>query len=85
MTDKLRPVAPLNINFDAGEAPTGAKLTALNNQMRAGFKVIEQAIGDLWNNMGDPLLYSYQLQIPNLARAIGEMKYLSPPLLSGYR
>lgn len=80
MTDKLRRTHPLNITFADGEAPSAAKLTAIATQARVGARVLENAIGDLWNQSGDTLLNSWPLQIPNLARVIGQVKELSPAL-----
>ncbi len=78
--DKLRRTAPLVISFLTGESPTSNKLTALNNQFRAAFNVVEKAVGDVWSQSGDSLLFTFPLQIPNLARALGEQKYLNPCL-----
>jgi hypothetical protein len=80
MTDKLRRTHPLNISFADGEAPTAPKLTAVASQARVGARVLEKAVGDLWNQSGDSILNSWPLQIPNLARTIGETKYLTPDI-----
>jgi hypothetical protein len=80
MVDKARRTAPLAITCTDGEQPTAAKITAINNQLRSATNVLEKAVGDLWNQSGDNLLYTYHLQIPNLARQLGESKYLSPCL-----
>ena len=77
MTDKLRRTHPLNISFADGEAPTASKLTAVASQARIGARLIEKAVGDLWNQSGDSILNAWPLQIPNLARVIGETKYLT--------
>lgn len=82
MSDKLRHTTPLNITFGDGERPTPQKLTALNNQLRSAAKILEKAIGDLWNQSGDSILVGNPLQIPNLARVIGEQKYMNPAVYS---
>ncbi len=80
MTDKFRRTHPLNIVVAAGEAPTGAKLTAIASQARTGARVLEKAVGDLWNQSGDTVLSDWPLQLPNLARVVGENKWLNPVL-----
>ncbi len=80
MTDKLRRTHPLNITIADGESPTGAKLTAIAAQARVGARVLEKAVGDLWNQSGDSILSDWPLQIPNLARMMGENKWLNPLL-----
>ena len=80
MSDKFRRTQPLNITFAEGEAPTAPKLTKVASQSRVGSRLIEKAIGDLWNQSGDALLNAYPLQIPNLARLIGAASYLNPVL-----
>jgi len=80
MTDKLRKTQPLNISFSDGEQPTAEKLTAVATQSRSGSAVLEKAIGDLWNQSGDSILTDNPNQIPNLARLLGENKYLNPAL-----
>jgi hypothetical protein len=80
LVDKARRTAPLAITCADGEQPTAAKVTAINNQLRAATNILERAVGDLWNQSGDSLLYTYHLQIPNLARQLGENRYLSPCL-----
>lgn len=85
MVDKLRTTQPLKITFSQGEQPTAQKLTALAEQSRSGAGVVENAIGDLWNQSGDYILSSHPLQLPNLARMIGEGKYLNPVIYpTGY-
>ncbi len=78
MTDKLRRTHPLNITFAEGEQPTGPKLTAVASQARVGARVLEKAVGDLWNQSGDSILNDWPLQIPNLSRQLGESKWLNP-------
>jgi hypothetical protein len=80
MVDKLRKTAPLVISHSDGEAPAASKLSAMNNQLRKSTNILEKAIGDLWNQSGDSIMVSYPLQLPNLARAIGEHKYMNPCL-----
>lgn len=80
MVDKLRKTQPLKITFSEGEQPTAQKLSVLANQSRNGADIIERAIGDLWNQAGDDLLIDSPLQIPNLARVLGEQKYVNPAL-----
>jgi len=78
--DKLRKTASLAITLADGESPTAAKLNALSNSLRTSTSVLEKAIGDLWNQSGDSMMVSYPLQIPNLARTVGESKFLNPCL-----
>ena len=80
MSDKFRKTAPLDITFADAEQPTGQKLTALASQARNALGLLEQAIGDVWTQSGDAILTSYPLQIPNIARLIGENRYLNPAL-----
>lgn len=80
MTDKLRATQPLDITFSEGEQPSGQKLTAMAKQSRVGSGVIERAIGDPWNSSGDTTLINYPLQLPNLARMLGENQYLNPAI-----
>lgn len=81
MADKFRRTAPLEITFSNGEQPTGSKLTALSTQYRNGLALVERALGDLWNQSGDPIMTSLPLQIPNLARFIGQAEYMNPALV----
>ena len=78
MSDKFRKVIPIKITFADGEAPTSAKLNAGFNQVRNGTALLEKAIGDPWGQSGDTLLDTTPTQLPNLARVIGELKYLNP-------
>lgn len=80
MTDKLRRTHPLNITFADGEAPSAAKLNAVAKQARVGARVLESVVGDVWNQSGDSLLNDWPLQIPNLARTIGQLEYLNPDI-----
>ena len=81
MADKLRRQFPIKITFVDGEQPTASKMNALSTQTRNGMATLEKAIGDLWNSSGDATLNSFPLQIPNLARLLGENKYLNPALV----
>ena len=80
MSDKFRRTEPINITFGEGEAPTNKKLTAMVQQSRQGSQLLERAIGDIWNQSGDTVLAGYPLQINNLGRTIGQIRYLNPPL-----
>lgn len=80
MSDKFRRTAPLVITFASAERPTGAKLSALATQTRNALGLLEKAIGDPWEQAGDPWLTSYSLQITNLARAIGQGAALNPAI-----
>ncbi len=82
MADKLRRTIPIKITFSEGERPTASKLSAVADQSRKALNVVEKAIGDIWNQSGDPLLISNELQIPNLGRMIGEARYLNPVMYS---
>ena len=81
--DKFRKTSPLSITFSDGEQPTGQKLTALATQARQSTALLESAIGDPWNQSGDSTLTDDHLQIPNLARMLGQNKFLSPSLYPG--
>lgn len=78
MADKLRKTFPLRITFSDGENPTAAKLNAISTQTRNGLDIVERAVGDVWNQSGDTLLSSIPLQLPNLARMVGQNSYLNP-------
>jgi len=78
MADKFRKTHPLAISFVDGEQPTSEKLSFIATQARNGLDLIERAIGDLWGQSGDSNTSQYPNQIGNLARAIGQMKYLNP-------
>jgi len=80
MTDKLRKTYPLRITYADGEQPTAQKLNAISEQARNGSDIIERAVGDVWSQGGDTSLLNYPLQIPNIARMVGESKYLNPAL-----
>lgn len=80
MADKFRKTSPLRITFGAAEQPSYSKLTILAEQSRNGATLLEKAIGDPWGQSGDSTLYSYPIQLTNLARSIGEAKYMNPAL-----
>jgi hypothetical protein len=88
MVDKLRATQPLNITFSDGEQPTAAKLSAVATQSKNGSNLLEKAIGDLWTQSGDSILTSsFPLQLPNLARMLGQNKLLNPaiyPIETGF-
>ena len=81
MSDKLRSVYPIAIEFYDGEQPPANKLNGVSKQARNGLSIVEYAIGDLWNQSGDSLFSNdihAPLMIPNLARYVGSPKNLSP-------
>jgi len=80
MADKFRRVIPLKITMSDGEQPTAQKITAIGEQVRVGMGIVERALGDLWNQSGDSVLLNTPLQIPNLARIIGQNKELNPTI-----
>lgn len=80
MADKLRKTAPLSVTYSDGEQPTASKLTAMALQIRNGLAIIEQVVGDVWNQNGDTWMTDYPLQIPNLARMIGPSNYSNPAI-----
>lgn len=92
MADRTRELYPLSALFSPGEQPSGAKLTAISTQAKAGIDKLSYIVGDLWNAAGDQVLSptgnitKYALHIPNLARAIGSLAALNtivpaqPPL-----
>lgn len=82
MADKFRKSIPLDISYFKAEQPTHRKLNSANHQARAGTGLIEKAIGDIWNQSGDPYLYSQgnYLQIANLGRLLGEASFIAPAM-----
>lgn len=83
MADKFRKTYPTPVTFSQGELPNNRKLSALGSQARNGLDLVEHAVGDLWNQAGDPILIAgsvseQALMIPNLARALGASKFLGP-------
>lgn len=84
MADRTRELYPLSALFSPGEQPSGAKLTAISTQAKAGIDKLSYIVGDLWNAAGDQVLSpsgnitKYALHIPNLARAIGSLAALNP-------
>lgn len=80
MADKFRRSEPLNITFTNGEQPPAAKLRAMVVQSRNGSQLLEKAIGDLWNQSGDPYMVAFPLQINNIGRTIGQVRYLNPAI-----
>lgn len=81
MSDKFRRTHPLKISFSASEQPSYQKLTALSTQSRSGAALLEKALGDLWNQAGDSILNSFPLQIPNIARQMGQTVKMNPLLV----
>jgi len=58
-------------------------MTALASQAQAGLRLVEFALGDLWNNSGDGILNASSivdnaLMIPNLGRFLGSTRHTSP-------
>lgn len=80
MADRLRKTYPLKITFSSGEQPTSAKLSAISEQTRNGLTLVEYAVGDVWNHSGDSLLHTVPLQLPNLARMLGQNQYFNPAI-----
>ena len=84
MADKFRRTFPISISFVDGEQPTAAKLNAVSGQARNGLSLVERAIGDIWNQSGDPAtspsgdITANALHIPNIARALGDLALLNP-------
>lgn len=79
--DKLRRTYTIPVSFSDGEQPSAAKLTALSSQSRNALGIVERAIGDPWNQSGDPILTATTanaLHIPNIARALGDLGLLNP-------
>lgn len=85
MSDKLKELTPVNVNFVQGESPTPSKLENSFDQVATAMNVIERAVGDIWNQSsetGGPhdLNPNY---IANLSRAVGNMSKLNPKSLGG--
>jgi hypothetical protein len=84
MADRFRRTFPIAVKFSKGEIPPAEKLDGLSSQARNGLNIVEQAIGDIWNQSGDPVLSpiadptSNALFIPNIARALGSLSSVSP-------
>lgn len=57
MSDKLRDLSPVNVDFSGGEQPTAAKLTSWAQQIDRGFALLEKVIGDPFSD-GHPLFSS---------------------------
>lgn len=72
MTDRFRNTFPISISIATGEQPTGAKLSAIASQAKAGLGLVERAIGDVWGQSGDSTLRDYPLQVVNISRVIGQ-------------
>jgi hypothetical protein len=85
MTDKFKDTFPIEVPFGDGEQPTSQKMTGWSNQTNRGLRLIEQALGDLWNQSQSPgtPLFTQPNQIASLARAIGQMEALNPRILGG--
>jgi hypothetical protein len=77
MADKMRTTFPIAVSFAEGEAPTGTKLNAIGSQAKSGLAILERAIGDMWNQSGDPITSDYPLYITNLARHLGSQQSLN--------
>ncbi len=82
MPDKMRTGFPIAVSFTDGEIPDSRKLEGLSKQTRSGLTLLENVIGDPWNQAGDSLLIAggntlNALMIPNLARYIGAAQQLN--------
>ncbi len=81
--DRIRKLYPLAAVFAPGEMPTAAKLTGISTQSSGAFTILEKALGDLWNQAGDPVLSpalnitKNALHITSVGRAIGQMSLLN--------
>ena len=81
MSDKFRTTYPIALSFSAGELPDYRKLTSLSTQAKQGLNLLEYAIGDLWNQAGDPVftgVSSAPLYISSLGRMVGSSTNLNP-------
>src|SRR3990167_879069 len=79
--DSLRRTFPVQITWTSGEMPTASKLQGFSTQTSNALKVVEKAIGDLWNSSGDTTMSEWPLRLPNLARMLGPARYSSSPML----
>ena len=85
MSDKLKDLTPIPIDFSNGESPSPDKMDNAFNQLSTAVGIIERAIGDIWNQSqtlgvgldNDP---NY---IANLSRAMGNLSKLNPESLGG--
>lgn len=80
MSDKFRTTFVVPVSFAQGEQPTATKLNAVSTQARNGLAVLERAIGDMWNQSGDPVTAAYPNRVTNLARALGDQALLNSKL-----
>lgn len=81
MADKARTTFPIAVDFVEGELPTAAKMNGLARQTRQGLGIVENMLGDAWNQSGDSVFQSVEdarNMIPNLARALGPSRLLNP-------
>ena len=84
--DRFRTTFPISVTFGAGEQPSSTKLNGWAQQTQNGLKLVERALGDLWNQAADSNLSPSGIGdidananfIPNLARAIGSFHRASP-------
>lgn len=81
MADKMRPTFPIPIIFGEGETPSALKLNSIATQARNGLRLIEVALGDIWNQSGDVYLSDFPAQITNLARTLGGQADLNGQLV----
>jgi len=80
MADKFRQTHVRNYLFGQGELPDSTKLTGLAQQARDANRLLEGAIGDVWNQGGSSKFNDavYRNHIANIARAIGGMGSAQP-------
>lgn len=84
--DKLRTTFPVPITFSKGEMPTSTKFSEFAGQTKLGLRLLEKAVGDVWNQSGDSVLgnaETYALYQPSLARALGKLALISNRISNG--
>ena len=83
MGDQFRQTHPINITFGQGELPTSKKIQQGFAQARDANRLIEKAIGDLWNQGGSSEFETqgYRNYQANLARVIGSTSVINPRVI----
>lgn len=81
--DSFRNTHVINITFGQGEIPTSTKLQQGFAQARDANRLIEKAIGDLWNQGGSSAFENagYRNYQANLARIFGSASVINPRVI----
>ena len=73
MSDKLRELTPVSIDFYSGERPTDEKLEGMMTQVDTAFDQLEDALGDLFGDTESGALWT-----TNIGRDLGDRSKLNP-------